>query len=61
TLITLSIVIVVGIISIHFGSSEILKGIGIGLLITGTIGHISESISMQKNNHYQQQLQNLNF
>jgi hypothetical protein len=60
-LILFSSLIIIGLIILLANSQTTIKGIGLGLLIIGTTGHITEAISMQKNKQYQEKISRLKF
>ncbi|WP_020531224.1 hypothetical protein [Flexithrix dorotheae] len=61
SLILFSTLVVGGLSIILTFSNDLWKGIGLGLLIVGTVGHVMEDFSMQKNQAYQQKLDLVNF
>jgi len=60
-LILFSTLVITGLILILLNPNNLLKGIALGLLIIGTIGHTTEVFSMQKNKVYQQKINSINF
>lgn len=58
-LILFSTLVVVGLVVVLISSNDLWKGIGLGLLIIGTVGHSTEAFSMQKNKAYLQKIQSL--
>ncbi|WP_375586894.1 hypothetical protein [Flagellimonas aurea] len=55
-----SSLVVAGLVVLLISPNDLWKGIGLGLLIIGTIGHGTEAFSMQKNKAYQQKIDSIN-
>lgn len=60
-LILFSTLVVSGLVFVLFSPNDLWKGIGLGLLIIGTVGHGTEAFSMQKNKAYQQRINSIKF
>lgn len=58
-LILFSTLVVVGLIVLLMSPNDLWKGIGLGLLIIGTVGHGTEAFSIQKNKAYQQKIDSI--
>jgi uncharacterized membrane protein len=61
SLIFATAIIVIGLILIFIHSSQLWKGIALGLLILGTTLHVVEHFSMKKNADYKQKIERLNY
>lgn len=59
-LILFSIIVVCGLAVVLVIPNDLWKGVGLGLLIIGTTGHLTEAFSMQKNKAYQQKIDSIN-
>ncbi|MFY0252542.1 hypothetical protein ACDQ55_01175 [Chitinophaga sp. 30R24] len=56
-----TVFIVMGLLLVFITSSPFWKGIGLSLMALGTVAHIGEAFSMQKNAAYQQKITALKF
>ena len=60
-LIIFSALLIIGLLLILLTRQEVWKGVAIGLLITGTLGHSTEAFSMKNNNAYLTKIKEINF
>jgi len=56
-----SALLIIGLLLILITRQEVWKGVAIGLLITGTLGHSTEAFSMKNNNVYLMKIKQINF
>jgi len=60
-LLMFSALLIIGLLLILITRQEVWKGVAIGLLITGTLGHSTEAFSMKNNNAYLMKIKQINF